>query len=316
MNFILYGEQYPMIKKRLGKILEERLGEPDSFNVVKFDLDDVEPEEIFAEAELLPLGYDRKCIVVDHATFLGNGAKKEIRDAFTNLIKNSSDEIDIILIHRNGTIDDKCELVKHVEEHGRIFNFKNLTKDDWPIYVRKFFADREIQIDNAAVDELIQRVDGDLYRFMNEAQKLALYKKKITVSDVALMVAKPLEDNVFQLSNALLRGDNESAVAIFRDLQKLDSRTIEALIPMLGTQFRFMSQVLFLKEKGLSEGLIAQQLGASIGRFKASMYNCKHFSRAKIAIVLDNLYQLDSQIKSGQIDRSYGFELFLINFPN
>ena len=30
----------------------------------------------------------------------------------------------------------------------------------------------------------------------------------------------------------------------------------------------------------------------------------------------DKLYNLDLQIKSGQIDRSYGLELFLINFPN
>ena len=31
---------------------------------------------------------------------------------------------------------------------------------------------------------------------------------------------------------------------------------------------------------------------------------------------LEDLYKLDFEIKSGQIDRFYGFELFLINFPN
>ena len=36
MNYILYGEQYPMIKKRLKKVLNETLGEVDDFNVVKF----------------------------------------------------------------------------------------------------------------------------------------------------------------------------------------------------------------------------------------------------------------------------------------
>ena len=37
MNYILYGEQYPMIKKRLKKILKENLNEPDDFNVVKIE---------------------------------------------------------------------------------------------------------------------------------------------------------------------------------------------------------------------------------------------------------------------------------------
>ena len=117
----------------------------------------------------------------------------------------------------------------------------------------------------AAVSELANRVDGDLYRFMNEAQKLVLYKDKITVADVCLMVNKPLEDDVFQISNALMRGDNATALSIFRDLQKLGSKATDTLIPMLGTQFRFISEVCFLDEKGLEKGQIAKQQ-SKIGR--------------------------------------------------
>ena len=316
MNYILYGEQYPMIKKRLSKILKERLSEPDSFNVVKFDLDETDPHEIESETELLPLGYDRKAVVVDHCSFLGNGGNKELRELFTKLIKNSSDEIDIILIHRSSTIDDKLPLVQMVKEKGQIFNFVNLKKEDWPVFIRKYFKDQNVEIEPAAISELALRVDGDLYRFMNEAQKLVLYKDKITVADVALMVNKPLEDDVFQISNALMRGDNATAVSIFRDLQKLGSRATDTLIPMLGTQFRFISEVCFLDEKGLEKGQIAKQLGVSEIRVSIALKNSRYLSRKMIAHALDDLYQLDYNIKSGQIDRFYGFELFLINFPN
>ncbi len=316
MNYILYGEQFPMIKKRLSKILKERLGEPDSFNVVKFDLDETDPNEIVGEAELLPLGYDRKAVVVDHCSFLGNGGNKELREIFTKLIQNSSDEIDLILIHRSATIDDKLPLVQEVKEKGQIFNFVNLKKDDWPVFIKKYFKDHNVEIEPAAVNELASRVDGDLYRFMNEAQKLTLYKDKITVADVALMVSKPIEDDVFQISNALMRGDNATALSIYRDLRKIDYRATETLIPMLGTQFRFISQVCFLDEKGLEKGQIAKQLGTSEVRVSIALKNSRYLSRTMIAHALDDLYQLDYNIKSGQIDRYYGFELFLINFPN
>ena len=316
MNYILYGEQFPMIKKRLSKILKERLGEPDNFNVVKFDLDETDPKEIRGETELLPLGYDRKAVVVDHCSFLGNGGNKEQREIFQQIIENSSDEIDVILIHRSGTIDDKCPIVQLVKEHGEIFNFVNLKKEDWPVFIKKYFKDHEVEIEPAAVSELANRVDGDLYRFMNEAQKLILYKNKITIADVALMVNKPLEDDVFQISNALLRGDNATAVSIFRDLQKLGSRATDSLIPMLGTQFRFIYDAAFLYEKGLEKGQIAKQLGASEGRVFMALKNARFLSRTQLAHALDDLYQLDYNIKSGQIDRFYGFELFLINFPN
>ncbi|MDY6275881.1 MAG: DNA polymerase III subunit delta [Bacilli bacterium] len=316
MNYILYGEQFPMIKKRLSKILKERLGEPDSFNVVKFDLDETDPNEIVGEAELLPLGYDRKAVIVDHCSFLANGGNKELREIFTKLIQNSSDEIDLILIHRSATIDDKLPLVQEVKEKGQIFNFVNLKKDDWPVFIKKYFKDHNVEIEPAAVNELASRVDGDLYRFMNEAQKLTLYKDKITVADVALMVSKPIEDDVFQISNALMRGDNATALSIYRDLRKIDYRATETLIPMLGTQFRFISQVCFLDEKGLEKGQIAKQLGTSEVRVSIALKNSRYLSRTMIANALDDLYQLDYNIKSGQIDRYYGFELFLINFPN
>ena len=316
MNYILYGEQFPMIKKRLSKILKERLGEPDSFNVVKFDLDETDPNEIVGEAELLPLGYERKAVVVDHCSFLGNGGNKELREIFTKLIQNSSDEIDLILIHRSATIDDKLPLVQEVKEKGQIFNFVNLKKEDWPVFIKKYFKDHNVEIEPAAVSELASRVDGDLYRFMNEAQKLTLYKDKITVADVALMVSKPIEDDVFQISNALMRGDNATALSIYRDLRKIDYRATETLIPMLGTRFRFISQVCFLDEKGLEKGQIAKQLGTSEIRVSIALKNSRYLSRTMIAHALDDLYQLDYNIKSGQIDRYYGFELFLINFPN
>lgn len=316
MNYILYGEQFPMIKKRLQKILLERLGKPDDFNVAKFDFEECELSEIIDEASLLPLGYERKAVVVDHATFLGNAGNKEAREKILEIVRNSSDEIDIILIHRSGTIDDKCELVKEIKEHGQIINLMNLKKNDWPIYIKKYFDERSVQIDQNAIDELCVRVNGDLSLFRNEASKLCLYKDHITLSDVLLMVSKPLEDDVFCISNALFNGDNALAVSIFRDLQKLGSKSTDTLIPMLGTQFRFISEVTFLDEKGLSTGQIAQQLGCSEGRVYMSLKNAKFLSRRQIAHVLDDLYQLDCQIKSGQIDRFYGFELFLINFPN
>ena len=86
MNYILYGEQYPMIKKRLKKILAENLGEVDDFNVVKFEFSEDNINDIIDEASMLPLGYDSKAVVIDKATFLEPKGKKEIVEKFTKLI--------------------------------------------------------------------------------------------------------------------------------------------------------------------------------------------------------------------------------------
>jgi len=316
MNYILYGEQYPMIKKRLKKILEENLGEVDDFNVVKFDYKDDLADEICSEAAMLPLGYESKAVVVDNASLLEPKGNKDANKKILEQLKNGDPSINVIFVLRNENLDAKNEIVNFVKENGRIFEFLNLKKEEWPIYIRKYFKERNVEIDSNAVDELSLRVDGDLSRFVNEAEKLCLYKDHLTLTDITLMVAKPLEDDAFQITNALYRGDNAAALSIFRDIRLLGSNSTDGLIPMLGSQFRFASQVAFLSSRGLDQKEIAKELNANEWRVKITLGNVRRLSRRQIAHALDDLYYLDYQIKSGQINRFYGLELFLINFPN
>ena len=315
MNYILYGEQYPMIKKRLKKVLNERLGEVDDFNVVKFDFKPELIDEIIDEASMLPLGYDAKAVVIDNASFLEPKGNKEINERFVELLESGSDSINILFVLRNDNLDDKNPIVKTINK-DQILHFVNITKEEWPKYIAKYFKDRNVTIEQNAIDELALRIDGDLTRFVNEADKLCLYKNHLTLTDITLMVNKPLEDDAFQITNALFRGDNASALSIFRDIRLLGSNSTDGLIPMLGSQFRFASQVMFLSSRGLDRQEIAKQLNANEWRVKITLGNCRRLSRRQIAHALDDLYYLDYQIKSGQINRFYGLELFLINFPN
>ena len=316
MNYILYGSQYHMIRKHLAKVLKECVKEPDDFNTIKIDYADSSIDEIIAEASMMPLGYDKKAVVVDNATFLTKEGKAEEKQKLLDCIKSNPDEINCIFVLRSDKLDKNGEIAKYVDSIHGVLEFLDLTKEQWPVYVRKYFKNREVEIDSDAVNELIARVGGDLSRFVNEADKLCLYKDRINLSDVLLMVAKPLEDDAFQIANALFKGDNSLAISIYRDLKLLGGGLVDSLIPLLASQFRFISQVCFLDERGLEKREIASQLGVQEFRVSIALKNSRYLSRRQIAHVLDDLYSLDFQIKSGQIDRSYGLELFLINFPN
>jgi len=316
MNYILYGELYPMIRKHLNKILKERLVDVDDFNVTKIDLEESSLDEVAYEASSLPLGYEKKAVVVDNCNFLTKDVEKADEDKVLEILKESTDDIDLIFILRSEKIDNKGKIFNYIKEHGQVFEFLNISKEEWPLYIRKFFKNKNVEITQEAINELSNRVDGDLTRFINEAEKLCLYKNSITLADVTLMVAKPLEDDAFQMSNALFRGENGVAISIYRDLKLLGQKFVDALIPMLASQFRFISEVCFLDSRGLDKEDIASELGVSPVRVKIALKNSKNISRRQIANALDKLYNLDLQIKSGQIDRSYGLELFLINFPN
>lgn len=316
MNYIIYGEVYPLIKTTVNKILKECVGQPDDFNVVKLDYEECNIFEIVDEGLSLPLGYDKKAVVVDNCSFLEKDGKAEDKKVISDLLKKSTNEISLIFILRNEKLDPKNEILSLLDSKKNILKCNKIKPDEWFAFARNYFEKRNVKISNDALKQFIIRIDDDLNRFYNEAEKLCLYKNEINLSDVLLMVSKPLEDDAFKISNALLKNDNSLAISIYRDLKLLGIKFVDALIPMLASQFRFISQVSFLARNGLGSDEIAKQLGATPMRVEITLKNSRNITRRQIAHALDDLYNLDLQIKSGQIDRSYGLELFLINFPN
>lgn len=315
MNFLIYSDQYPFIKQRLKKILKERIGEPSDFNVINFDLNESKDiyQEAITEIMSVPMMFDRKAVVIDNANFINNDKKidKEFSDALID-----DDLIDVIFIIR----EDKCNLnsltYQKVNETGKVIRVA-INKEEWPTFVKKYFNDRGVQIEFNAIQELIKRTGMNLSLFIQEANKLVLYTKKVTLLDVTRMVSKPLEDNAYELSNALMKKNNALALDIYRDLKLQGTKMADSLIPMLANQFRNINKVRFLAAKGYSNNEITSILGLkSEWQVKIANDNARRFSASVIANALNDLYELDKNSKSGLIDRNYGFELFLINFPN
>jgi len=319
MIYILFGNQSLMINNRLSKLVKERLETVDAFNYVRFDGRETLIQDIVYECSLIPLGYERKAVVVDNAYFLIKGGEKEKVEkeqdfkCLVAYLKEPNEQSDLFLCVTNQTIDDKSEIVKLVKQNGTIYELADISKENWPEYVRRYFDKLETKIDIDAVTELIVRVQGDANTFVSEANKLSLYTNHVRLEDVLLFIERPLEENAFAISNALIKGKNDVALSIFRDLLVQNEEPVR-LISLLSNQFRLMSEVLYLYSLGLSNSTIASQLGVNEYRVKLAVDARRNISYEKLLIYLDKLYKLDYNIKSGQIDRFYAFEMFLADF--
>jgi len=320
MIYILFGTQALMIKNRTNKLLRERLETIDDFNCVRFDGMETPVQDIVYECTLIPLGYDRKAVIVDNAYYIGKTAVKEKAGleqdfkVFSAYLKNPNEQTDLFLCLNAPAIDEKSEFVKIIrEKEGTIFELTDISKAAWPDYVRRYFEKLDTKIDDDAVTEIIARVQGDATNFNNHANKLALYTNHVTLADIDLLVARPLEENAFAISNALLKGNNDQAIAIFRDLLVQNEEPVR-LITLLANQFRLMSECYFLNGQGLSNFAIADQLKVNEYRVKLALDMKRKITSAQLLEYLDKLYSLDYRIKSGQVDRFYGFEMFLAEF--
>lgn len=323
MIYFVYGNQSPTIKSQIRKISESFLGneKPDELNFVKLDGNNSLVQDGVDECKYVALGYEKKVVSIENCYFLLKPRPKnkiESEQDYKSLIsyieKNSGDvDSCLIMSVTSSSIDEKSEIFKLLKEKSKVVQIVDPDERGWNDYVKAYLERHNVVIDRDAVMELAERTAGDVALFQNSVQVLTLYTDHIRYKDVILMVNKPLEDNAFLIFNLLLDNKNAEAVNLFRDL-KIQNVQSATLISQLGNQFRLLSEISYLTKKRMSKEDIASELKIKPGRVYILSKLLPLISSDTIYKTLDDLYQLDLDIKSGLVDRYYGFELFLLKF--
>ncbi len=324
MIHLVYSNQSSEIKKIIKAIAKQSLPERDDMNFVRYDGNNTLIQEIIDEANYVPLGYDRKVVAVDNCYFLMKPkprnkleSDQDYKTLFSYL-RNPNPDCDLILTVPTTSLDTGSELFKLLQDVAKITEIKDPDVKEWNKYVKATVDDYikknpGSRMDNDALLELTDRTSGDIPLLRNSVIKLFLYTDHVRYEDVILMVTRPLEDNTFQLFNFLLNNQNDKAVGLFRDLQVGNVEPV-TLIGMLANQFRLLNEVVYLAKKNYDNDTIAKELGIKPIRVQILKRQTYAMSEKAIHRTLDDLFNLDLQIKSGLVDRFYAFELFLINF--
>ena len=323
MIYFIYGNQSPTIKSQIKKIVASTLGnDVDEFNYVKLDGFNVTVQNAVDECRYVSLGYDKKVVSLENCYFFIKPKprnKIEVDQDYNELEKyikeNAEDDsCAFILSVVSSTLDEKNKILSLIKEKGKIIQIVDPDEKNFLEYIKNYCAKYEINIDKDAINELANRTDGDVALFKNSISKLSLYTDHIRYADVVKMVTRRLEDNAFYLSNMLIEGRNAEAVALFRDLRVSNVEPV-TLIGQLANQFRLLNQIRYLlRKKKMYQEDVAKELKIKPGRVYVLSKSLSLVSEKAIVKALEDLYNLDLQIKSGLVDRFYAFELFLIEF--
>ena len=323
MVYLISGRQNIRLKSQMKSIVKKSLSEIDAINFVKHDASYTLVQEIVDDANYLPLGYEHKAVVVDNPYFLlkEKGRNKIESDQnyqeLIDYINHPDESCDLIFLVNTSEseIDKKNEVYQAIEANGQVITLSEPKENEWHQVVAHYFKEKwpNVTVDSDAIQELARRTEGDYASLFNNGSKLALYTDHIRFDDVVLMVTRPLEENAFLLFNYLLDNRNIEAVSLYRDLKSSNVEPV-TLISMIANQFRLLNRVSYLAKHQYDNDAIAQELNINPIRAKILRKNSFVISQKAINKTLEDLYQLDLQIKSGLVDRFYSFELFLINF--
>ncbi len=319
MAYIVFGSQQLMVKKQVKKCISDYFKDDTNYEVLHFDSSKITEDELLSECEQFSLCGDKKVIVVENSNFLTaerDASKFAYTDSLVKYLKNENPSTILIFsVIYSKKLDSRNKIYKIIDESGKIIICKDLTEKEWPQQVALFFRKKNLSISDEAIDEICRRCSGDFGVFINESNKLTLYKKgNITLEDVKEIVPMPLFNNIFDIQNNLLNNNKEKAIGIFREIQSSKDVDPVSLISIFTNQLILLDKILYLNKKGLNYGTIASELGENP---YVVMKNLNSFRKVKPEVIknaLSKLYVLDRAIKHSEINKYYGFELFLINF--
>lgn len=313
MIHLLISEPSLLLNATINKIVQETLKEKNEFNFVSLDFLSSSLEDILENLQSSSLFDGKKIIIVKNPYFFVDTKIKlpfnNDLSLFENYLYNPNENCEFIIICPKKYYNPKNKYFTIIQSIGEVNNLLIENLEDRKAYALELLKQANLEIENKALDLLVSRC-LEITQLEKEIAKLILYNQKIDENVIETMVSEPLEDNVFELSNALLKKDSKRVMKVYTDLKKQKVEPIQ-LISMLSNQLRLLIEVSILKDKYRYDEDLAKILNVHPYRIKLARENTRKFTLTQIKKMLIDLAQLDIDIKKGSKDRYIDFEIFL-----
>ncbi|HEX7057402.1 MAG TPA: DNA polymerase III subunit delta [Bacilli bacterium] len=317
--YICHGAETYLLQEFIGYAVK-KLVNPDLVDlaVAKYDLHETPVQAVLDDAETPPFMTERKIIIAQNA-HLFTGMKDAFKvehdvERLNAYLREPAAYTVLIFTLDADKLDERKKIVKTAKETGMVIPFSLLSEMELAQWVERQAEKRNIRLERGAAEQLIAAVGANLQQMAAEMEKLALYAGEgglITASDVASLVAKNLEQNVFLLVADVVERKVDQALAKLDDLLKQKEEPIKLLM-LIARQYRIMLQVKELKERGCSRQQAAAQLQLHPYAVKIAEDQAGKYESARLRDTLCELAELDYAMKCGRIDKVLGLELLLL----
>lgn len=233
--------------------------------------------------------------------------KKDDENLLMELLKQNIYEVNLIVNFIKKPLASSA--LGKVLKNLKIHQVKALPEKDVNAYIKQEIKKRKINIDSQALSYLLDSLGKYPQRLDQELNKLELYGESINLETIKQIVSPSLEDNIFALSDAVLKRDVNSAFEVYHDLIENNVEPL-ALMGLVSSSFRRIYQISALKSRSYVNKELAEVLSMSekqvyfLSRNRLRPYQEVHK-------LLSELSTIDQDVKLGKVDRYVAFELWL-----
>ena len=285
----------------------------DQFNISKYNFLDSDPLEILNEMMTVSLLGEQRMVIISNPEFLKSTYKNNnIVERFIDYFENENEDT-LLLICSETELDYKVKINSVLKSKANIKKIASIEGNDLTSWITNRLSSNGYKIDSVAIEELIQRTDGDIMTINNELEKLMLYQtdKNISYQTVKLLVSRNLEDNIFNLLNAFIANDKKVLFQIYEDFMTLNEDEMR-IISAISNKLEEILYTKVLVKQRKSKDDIAAYFKVKPGRAYYMIEAARKISDNTLKSLIERITNLDFDIKSGKMDKKLGLQLFIL----
>ena len=313
MTYLFYGKEKYLIDEEIKKYKDQY----DEINIVNITYNN-NIDDIIDEANSISLFSDKKLIIVSDTTIFNRKKKsedseednsKENFDSLVDYLDNQNEDVTLIFINNQETIDNTKKITKLIKEKGVIKEFNNINIKET---IKSLFGKYKISYD--LIDLLINRVGNDIGILKEEITKIITYKDKnmeITKDDILNLTYLNIDVSAFNFADQIVNKNKDEALKIYNELLEMHSDP-STVIALLASKVRLIFQVMELRKMGYSLYQMVDTLETKEYPIKLALNAASKTNKEEILEVLNDLAELDINIKTGKINPNLGMQLFIL----
>ena len=309
MIYLLYGKNDYLIKEFIKKLINKE--QIDDVNVINYDFSAQIMHKVIEECNTISLFSEKKLIIVNNTTLFNRVKNDDLnQDEIIDYFNNFNQDNILVFVNNQETIDNTKKITKLMKDKGIIKEFND---SDVKSIVKNMFEPYKISYDN--INLIINRVGKDLTLLSNEIEKIKIYKDNnldIEKEDIIKLTSINLDLSAFNFVDQITENKKEMALKIYNEMLLVNNDPTK-IIPLLASKFRLIYQASELKKMGYTFNQIGTTLEQKEYSIKLALEASYKINSHKLLNILNDLADLDINIKSGKIDAKLGMQLFIIN---
>ncbi|MBE7016127.1 MAG: DNA polymerase III subunit delta, partial [Ruminococcaceae bacterium] len=242
---------------------------------------------------------EKKLVVVKNSGIF-KSPKEEVKEFWLKTLENLPDFV--LLLFDEQDVDKRSATYKAVAKKGLCVEFQYMKDYEIAAWVMREAQKQNKKISKENAEFLVSMCDAGLENIKNELDKLCDYSdSEIYKSDIEKVVSKPLNIVIFELTDALMRKDNDSAMSVILRL-KNNKESAFNILYLLSSSFDKMLQAKLLIDDGYPYNTVSTKMKISPFIAKKYIESSKGFSLEFLIDRVCKTAEYDIAIKQGETD--------------